>query len=86
MFYHQTLDNELVRKPLMKQEKSLFGRPLMAGGLASSIADLFADKEYPKAFKRLGIPQFMLGLERRRTRANYGYDSVPPLKRQRHDV
>lgn len=49
---------------------------LMEGGLASTVADVFADAGvYPKKFKRLGIPQvyagFGSGAEQRK---KYGYD------------
>ena len=51
---------------------------LMEGGLASTVADVFADAGvYPKKFKRLGIPQiyagFGSGMEQRK---KYGYDKA----------
>ena len=53
---------------------------LMTGGLASAVADVMADKgAYPKAFKRLGIPQvfagFGSGLELR-NKYGYGLDAT----------
>ena len=48
---------------------------LMYGGLASSIADFFADSGiYPKSFKRLGIPQVYAGFgSGEELRNKYGY-------------
>jgi transketolase len=50
---------------------------LMYGGLASSIADFYADNGIrPKSFKRLGIPQVYAGFgEGPAQRKKYGYDS-----------
>ena len=49
---------------------------LMEGGLASTIADVFADGGvYPKKFKRLGIPQIYAGFgSGEELRKKYGYD------------
>jgi transketolase len=49
---------------------------LMEGGLASTIADVFADSGiYPKKFKRLGIPQVYAGFgSGEEQRVKYGYD------------
>jgi transketolase len=51
---------------------------LMEGGLASTIADVFADSGiYPKNFKRLGIPQVYAGFgSGEELHAKYGYDQV----------
>ena len=48
----------------------------MEGGLASTIADVFADSGvYPKKFKRLGIPQVYAGFgSGPEQRKKYGYD------------
>lgn len=50
---------------------------LMTGGLASAIADVMADHcVYPKAFKRLGIPQVFAGFgSGPELRTKYGYDT-----------
>jgi transketolase len=49
---------------------------LMQGGLASTVADVFADSGvYPKKFKRLGIPQVYAGFgSGPEQRKKYGYD------------
>jgi transketolase len=51
---------------------------LMEGGLASTVADVFADSGvYPKHFKRLGIPQVYAGFgSGPEQRKKYGYDRV----------
>ncbi len=51
---------------------------LMEGGLASSIADVFADSGvYPRKFKRLGIPQIYAGFgSGEELRKKYGYDKT----------
>jgi transketolase len=48
---------------------------LMEGGLASTIADVFADSGvYPKKFRRLGIPQVFAGFgSGEELRTKYGY-------------
>jgi transketolase len=59
---------------------------LMEGGLASTVADVFADSGvYPKTFKRLGIPQVYAGFgSGEELHAKYGYDqtgTVAAIKR-----
>ena len=51
---------------------------LMEGGLASTVADVFADSGvYPKKFKRLGIPQIYAGFgSGKELRKKYGYDKT----------
>jgi transketolase len=51
---------------------------LMEGGLASTIADAFADSGvYPKNFKRLGIPQVYAGFgSGEELHAKYGYEQA----------
>ena len=50
----------------------------MEGGLASTIADVFADSGvYPKNFNRLGIPQVYAGFgSGEELHAKYGYDQA----------
>jgi transketolase len=54
---------------------------LMEGGLASTIADVFADSGiYPKKFKRLGIPQVYAGFgSGEELRKKYGYDKTAAI-------
>lgn len=55
---------------------------LSYGGLASAIADVYADHGvYPKKFKRLGIPQVYAGFgSGPELRAKYGYDEAALVK------
>jgi transketolase len=77
MYSIDPVDKDLVFKCVKETGNILVWEDhLMEGGLASTIADLFADGGvYPKHFKRLGIPQayagFGSGPEQRK---KYGYD------------
>ena len=55
---------------------------LMYGGLASAIADVYADRcVYPKRFRRMGIPQVYAGFgSGPELRAKYGYDDVATVR------
>lgn len=55
---------------------------LAYGGLASAIADVYADHcIYPKQFKRMGIPQVYAGFgSGPELRAKYGYDDAATIK------
>ena len=54
----------------------------MYGGLASALADVYADHGiFPKQFKRLGIPQVYAGFgSGPELRAKYGYDEAAVVK------
>lgn len=83
MFTIKPLDEEIVLKAVQETGKIVVLEDhLMAGGLASSIADLIADKSvYPKAFKRLGIPQVYAGFgSGAELRTKYGYDLEATIK------
>lgn len=55
---------------------------LMYGGLASAIADVYADHQMcPKQFKRMGIPQVYAGFgSGAELRTKYGYDDTATIK------
>jgi transketolase len=55
---------------------------LAYGGLASAIADVYADHcVFPKQFRRLGIPQVYAGFgSGPELRAKYGYDDAATIK------
>jgi transketolase len=77
MYSIKPLDKELVIKAIEETSNILVLEDhLMEGGLASTIADLFADSGiYPRKFKRLGIPQVYAGFgTAAEQRAKYGYD------------
>ncbi len=77
MYSIKPLDKELVQKAVKETGNILVLEDhLMEGGLASTIADLFADTGiYPGKFKRLGIPQVYAGFgSGPEQRAKYGYD------------
>lgn len=77
MYSIKPLDNPLLFKAI-KETKNIvvLEDHLMDGGLASTIADAFADEGvYPKHFKRLGIPQVFAGFgSGEELRIKYGYD------------
>jgi len=79
MYSIKPLDTDLVYKAVRETNNIVVLEDhLMEGGLASTIADAFADGGvYPKNFKRLGIPQVYAGFgsgEEQRTK--YGYDQA----------
>ena len=77
MFTIKPLDEELTLRCVRETGRVVVLEDhLMTGGLASAIADLLADKgAYPKAFKRLGIPQVYAGFgSGEQLREKYGYD------------
>ncbi|HTY81923.1 MAG TPA: transketolase C-terminal domain-containing protein [Dehalococcoidales bacterium] len=71
------VDKELILK-CAKETKNILVLEdhLMDGGLASTVADVFADSGvYPRKFKRLGIPQVYAGFgSGEELRKKYGYD------------
>ena len=79
MYSIKPLDKELLFKAV-KETKNIvvLEDHLMDGGLASAIADAFADEGiYPKHFKRLGIPQVFAGFgSGEELRKKYGYDKT----------
>ena len=79
MYSIKPLDEELVIKAVEETGHILVLEDhLMEGGLASTIADLFADEGiYPQKFKRLGIPQVYAGFGTgEELRRKYGYDKT----------
>ena len=88
MYSIKPLDEELVLKCTEEtQNVVVLEDHLMYGGLASSIADLYADKGVcPKTFKRMGIPQVYAGFgEGPDQRRKYGYDTealIAQIKKQ----
>ena len=79
MYSIKPLDKELAIKAVTETQHILVLEDhLMDCGLASTIADLFADEGvYPKKFKRLGIPQVYAGFgSGAELRAKYGYDKI----------
>jgi len=79
MYSIKPLDTELVYKAVREtQNIVVLEDHLMEGGLASTIADAFADGGvYPRNFKRLGIPQVFAGFgSGEELRAKYGYDQA----------
>jgi transketolase len=79
MYSIKPLDNGLIFKAIEETNNILVLEDhLMAGGLASTIADLLVDSGvYPKNFKRLGIPQVYAGFgSGEELRAKYGYDKA----------
>jgi transketolase len=79
MYSIKPVDKDLILKTV-KETKNIvvLEDHLMEGGLASTIADVFADSGvYPKKFKRLGIPQVYAGFgSGEDQRKKYGYDQV----------
>jgi len=79
MYSIKPLDKELLFKAVRETKNILVLEDhLMDGGLASAIADAFADEGiYPKKFKRLGIPQVYAGFgSGEELRKKYGYDKT----------
>ncbi len=79
MYSIKPLDNDLVIKAVKETGNILVLEDhLMDGGLASTVADLFADAGvYPKKFQRLGIPQIYAGFgSGEELRKKYGYDKT----------
>jgi transketolase len=79
MYSIKPLDKEILFKAAKETENILVLEDhLMDCGLASSVADAFADEGiYPKKFKRLGIPQVYAGFgSGEELRKKYGYDKT----------
>jgi len=79
MYSIKPLDKDLVLKAVKETGNILVLEDhLMDCGLASTIADLFADSGvYPRKFKRLGIPQVYAGFgSGEELRKKYGYDKT----------
>ena len=79
MYSIKPIDKDLIYKAVRETGHILVLEDhLMEGGLASSIADVFADSGvYPKCFKRLGIPQVYAGFgSGEELHAKYGYDQA----------
>jgi transketolase len=77
MYSIKPVDKSLILKVTKETQNILVLEDhLMEGGLASTVADVFADAGvYPKKFKRLGIPQVYAGFgSGPELRAKYGYD------------
>lgn len=77
MYSIKPVDKDLIVKAVKETGHILtLEDHLMEGGLASTVADVFADTGvYPKKFKRLGIPQVYAGFgSGEELRAKYGYD------------
>jgi len=79
MYSIKPLDKDLVLQAVKETGNILVLEDhLMEGGLASTVADLFADAGvYPRKFKRLGIPQIYAGFgSGEELRKKYGYDKT----------
>jgi transketolase len=79
MYSIKPMDKELLFKAVKETKNILVLEDhLMDCGLASVIADAFADEGiYPKKFKRLGIPQIYAGFGNgEQLRQKYGYDKA----------
>ncbi len=79
MYSIKPLDKDLVYKAVRETNNIVVLEDhLMEGGLASTIADAFADGGvYPRNFKRLGIPQVFAGFgSGEELRTKYGYDQA----------
>ena len=77
MYSIKPVDKDLIIQTVKEVDRVLVLEDhLMEGGLASTIADVFADSGvYPKKFKRLGIPQIYAGFgSGPEQRKKYGYD------------
>ena len=73
------LDEELTRRCVEETGRVVVLEDhLMTGGLGSTISDYLMDNGvYPKAFRRLGIPQVFAGFgSGEELRAKYGYDTA----------
>ncbi len=78
MFTIKPIDTQIVQKAVEETGRIVVLEDHLAyGGLASAIADVFADMGvYPKKFKRLGIPQVYAGFgSGEELRKKYGYDT-----------
>ena len=79
MYSIDPVDTDLIVKAVKETGNILVIEDhLMEGGLASTVADVFADSGvYPKKFKRLGIPQVYAGFgSAAEQRKKYGYDKA----------
>ncbi|OGO23313.1 MAG: hypothetical protein A2Z28_03260 [Chloroflexi bacterium RBG_16_51_9] len=79
MYSIKPVDKDLIIKTVRETGNILVIEDhLMEGGLASTVADVFADSGvYPKKFKRLGIPQVYAGFgSAQEQRKKYGYDKA----------
>jgi transketolase len=77
MYSIKPVDTDLILQTIKEVDNVLVWEDhLMDGGLASVIADVFADNgAYPRKFKRLGIPQVYAGFgSGEEQRKKYGYD------------
>jgi transketolase len=77
MYSIKPVDTELILQTIKEVDNVLVWEDhLMDGGLASVVADVFADNgAYPRKFKRLGIPQIYAGFgSGEEQRKKYGYD------------
>lgn len=77
MFTIKPIDEDIIKKAIDETGKIIVLEDhLMSGGLASSIADVFADNgTYPEKFLRLGIPQVYAGFgSGEELHKKYGYD------------
>ena len=83
MFTIKPLDKELVLRAVEETGRIVVLEDhLMYGGLATAISDLLIDRAvYPKAFRRLGIPQVYAGFGTgEELRAKYGYDTEATVR------
>ena len=79
MYSIKPVDKELIYRTVKETDNIVVLEDhLMEGGLASTIADVFADSGvYPKNFNRLGIPQVYAGFgSGEELHAKYGYDQA----------
>ncbi len=77
MYSIKPVDSKLIIKAVKETQNILVWEDhLMEGGLASTVADVFADSGvFPKKFKRMGIPQIYAGFgSGPEQRKKYGYD------------
>ena len=77
MYSIKPVDTDLILQTIKEVDNVLVWEDhLMDGGLASVVADVFADNgAYPRKFKRLGIPQVYAGFgSGEEQRKKYGYD------------
>jgi transketolase len=82
MYSIKPLDTDLLMKAVKETGNIVVLEDhLMEGGLASIIADVFADSGvYPRKFKRLGIPQVFAGFgSGEELRTKYGYDEAATI-------
>jgi transketolase len=83
MYSIKPIDEELVIRCTQQTGRVIVLEDhLTYGGLASAIADVYADHGvFPKQFKRLGIPQVYAGFgSGPELRAKYGYDDAATVK------